>query len=89
MKQRGENKVETMNAYLVVLHHYMDDLPIRLFPGTSKGRRDAIEFATKTKPMPTEAIRRVFCTDCSTPDNVVVFEFVDGVPVHSICTIDF
>lgn len=65
-----------MNGYLVELIHTMDDLPIGLF--ATRGEAD--EFASKVRPMPTAAMRRVFNTDCSTPVGVSITRFRLGKP---------
>ena len=64
--------------YLVLLRHEMDDLPVKL----CCTRSHAKEIAKNLDAMPTDQIRAVFKTDCSTPVNVVVVEFDDdGDPV--------
>lgn len=65
-----------MNAYLVLLVHSMDDLPVGLFAT----ERAAVRFAESLKPKPTSAVRRMFQTDCSTPLCVKVVPFVKGRP---------
>lgn len=73
-----------MNAYLVLLRHTMDDLPIALF-----GDRDrAVKFAQKTRPQPTDAIRNFYNADCATPVAVVVVEFVRGKPKRFVFSKD-
>ena len=78
-----------MNCYLVLLKHTMDDLPVRVFPHTKRGRAAALCFAGALKPMPEKNIRRVFNTDCSTPCQAAVVEFVEGVPVEIIGSINY
>ena len=72
------------SGYLVVLRHTMDDLPLAFITDES----EAILFAGKVKPMPTEKIRKVFQTDCSTPICVAVWQFIDGLPVGQVGSYD-
>lgn len=74
-----------MNGYLVLLRHGMDDLPIGLFD--TQGRAD--QFASTVEPMPTEAIRSLYGTDCSTPCCVEIVEFANGLPVNIRFVRDF
>jgi len=74
-----------MNGFLVELCHAMDDLPIRL----CKTLKEAQRVAKATKPMPTDAIRRVFGVNCSTPFSVDIVQFVDGKPVACHSCKDF
>lgn len=68
-----------MNHYLVVLHHTMDDLPLYITDDKDK----AFAFADRTRAMPTNRIREVYGTDCSTPCNVCVVTFQRGRPIGS------
>ena len=74
-----------MNGFLVVLHHTMDDLPIRL----CQDRTEAEKVANETEEMPTDEIRKILSTDCSTPCNVSIIEFVDGRPVDDAVVREF
>lgn len=66
-----------MNGFLVLLCHTMDDLPVAL-----RGTRDkAMALVNDLGPMPSEYIRKVFGTDCSTPSCIKIVEFHNGVPV--------
>jgi hypothetical protein len=66
-----------MNGFLVLLVHTMDDLPIGLFMSDSA----AMSFANEIDEMPTEKIRKVYGTDCSTPNCVKIVQFDCGEPV--------
>ncbi len=68
-----------MKQYLVQLRHTMDDLPLAIFGS----RKKALAFAEKVKPMPTNKIRKILATDCSTPVGVNICTFVDGVPTKA------
>jgi len=67
--------METM--YLVMLRHTLDDLPVYLTPGYADARR----FAEQVDATPSQQIRNVYNTDCSTPCSVFVVTFEDGRPV--------
>lgn len=72
--------------YLVLLRHTMDDLPVRL----CKTRAEANEVAVNLDEMPSDGIRDLFGTDCSTPVNVCIVRFNDsGVPVKMNCVRNF
>jgi hypothetical protein len=66
-----------MNGYLVMLCHNLDDLPVK-FCAT---RQEATDYGNSLDEMPTEEMRLIFNTDCSTPNCVKVVHFVDGNPV--------
>lgn len=68
-----------MNGFLVMLHHTMDDLPVRLFAT----RRAAIACAKKLSAEPEESIREIFRRDCSMPVCTAVVEFRQGKPVRA------
>lgn len=67
-----------MNAYLVLLIHEMDDLPLRLFAD----RDEAVAFAKNVQEMPSDEIRELYRTDCSTPVGVRIVKFVGGIPIQ-------
>ncbi len=71
-----------MDGYLVMLHHTMDDLPVRLFPRTPQGETMALLFLGRLQPMPKKKIRKIYSTDCSTPVCGTIVEFVAGKPIR-------
>jgi len=76
-----------MNGYLVLLQHGMDDLPVALFAGRDDALLECGRIAGGDG-MPTEEIRQVYNTDCSTPVQVCVVEFENGKPVRRIGSIE-
>ncbi len=60
-------------AYLVLLRHSCDDLPIRLFDSYDEARR----FARKTKPYPSRDVVRALQLECCTPVGVDIVEYDD------------
>lgn len=66
-----------MNGFLVLLCHNMDDLPVFL----TDNEDAAMKFASELDAEPSQTIRQVFNTDCSTPNCVKVVLFVGGKPV--------
>lgn len=74
-----------MDAYLVLLVHTMDDLPIGLF-GTYQ---QAARKGRSLLGMPTDAIRELYNTDCSSPVCVKIVEFNLGVPVRVLLVKEF
>lgn len=67
--------------YLVMLTHDMDDLPVKLFDNETA----AFDFANGLDGEPGEHIRKVFQTDCSTPNCVSVVEFAPTEKLISGC----
>lgn len=64
-----------MNAYLVVLRHSMEDLPVALFAT----EEEATECADGLDWMPSDDVRYRWDTDCSTPVCICIVKFVDGM----------
>lgn len=69
-----------MNGYLVLLHHTMDDLPVRLV----SDKAEAVRIAKQLDFEPSPEIRDVYYTDCSTPVCITVVEFRHGEPVQKV-----
>ena len=74
-----------MRTYIVMLHHTCDDLPVGVFSGRDGGdaetaRQMAFAMASRVPEMPSENVRKIHKTACSTPVCVSVVEMRDGVP---------
>lgn len=66
-----------MNAYLVLLRHGCDDLPIAL----CATKAEAARIARRTKAEPTRHARDLFNANPHTPVGVAVVTFRDGEPI--------
>lgn len=64
-----------MDGYVVLLRHTMDDLPLALFGSHA----DAVAFAKTVDWMPTDKVRDILGTDCSTPCVIAIAEFREGL----------
>jgi hypothetical protein len=71
--------------YLVVLRHTMDDLPLAIFGN----RKKAEVFAKRARPMPSNKVRNIYLTDCSTPVGVDIYVFVGGAIKNAFRVKDF
>ena len=68
-------------AYLVVLSHGMDDMPIRLLAD----RDAAFELANKIDWEPPEHVMRLLeLPDCNPPCVICVYTFRDGEPISRV-----
>jgi len=76
---------ETMNGFLVLLCHTMDDLPVGLF----KSFQLALAHARAQEAFPDAILREVYCTDCSTPVCMKIVQFVGGKPIKCDVVMDF
>ena len=65
-----------LSGYLVLLRHMNDDLPVAFFADES----EAFVYLGALDPMPTDEIRNVYTTDCSSPVCGKIVKFVDGEP---------
>lgn len=72
-------------AYLVILSHGMDDVPIRLFDD----RDEAFAFAeTMSWDVPEELTQRLELPDCDTPCTITITTFADGSPISNVVVRD-
>ena len=79
-----------MNGYLVLLRHMTEDLPVGLYADLREALLECDRIGDSLATgMPTEEIRRVYKTDCSTPVSVCVVHFANGKPVEVIGSIAF
>ena len=79
-----------MNCFLVLLRHTMDDLPVAVYDNKKDALFEAKRIAgDNLNGMPTEAIRKVYSTDCSTPCVVCVVEFREGKPIRLMGSVAF
>lgn len=83
-----------MYVYVVMLHHTMDDVPLRAFSGKSgddakNARKTAREFAAKQGPEVHPDIAKTLGVQCTTPCSISVVEFAYGVPVSKEIIKDF
>ena len=63
-----------MNAYLVVIRHTCDDIPLLL----TNDEQEAMDFAGKVNEDDGEAEKNLLGIDATTPCNASVYHFRDG-----------